>query len=386
MLENAPAPRRSDDSAAALPPRSSHGHAPPPTTTTTTAAATDAVDITRAAHSAAANQRPQPARGGAAESEPEAGTPPLDDPPASAPITTSQQPSAQSASERVRRDNAAGTPPPPNDTSATASDASRTVGSVPRANADSSQASSSTQRIKREAKTPELDGARANGAGHPTAARSAAAQEADDAATWAETAARYEAAKREIALLRRQEAALEALRRERAASAKAREEVPPGDQAEQQARRAALLRGKMEREKAEREAAERAREAEVAEDGHRTANAVNAELAARGGRGPVATSSALAEEQQTESATNGKWLSAIFSSPSPLIPLVLQVLHRKLRPLVSGQRHKSSPQIRATLQQPWMPRLTPPASPLRLRCVRLLTHDSVLAQTLTEIL
>ncbi|KWU46544.1 hypothetical protein RHOSPDRAFT_32001 [Rhodotorula sp. JG-1b] len=173
------------------------------------------------------------------------------------------------------------------------------------ANADSSQASSSTQRIKREAKTPELDGARANGAGHPPAARSAAAQDADDAATWAETAARYEAAVREIALLRRQEAALEALRRERAASAKAREEAPPGDQVEQQARRAALLRDKMEREKAERQAAERARKAQGNEDGHRTVNAANAELASRGSRGPVVTSSARSEEQQTESATNG---------------------------------------------------------------------------------
>ncbi|TKA52935.1 hypothetical protein B0A53_04238 [Rhodotorula sp. CCFEE 5036] len=170
-----------------------------------------------------------------------------------------------------------------------------TTATAPRA--ASSQANSSTQSIKREAKTPELDGAPANGAGHPPAAKSAAAQEADDAAAWAETAARYEAAKREIALLRRQEAALEALRRERAASAKAREEAPRRDEAAQQARRAALLRDKMEREKAEGEAAERARKAEGNEEGRRTANAVNASSA---------TSSARPEEQQqTESGANG---------------------------------------------------------------------------------
>lgn len=324
MLENAPTRRRSDDSTAALPPSSSRSHAPPAATTAT---ATDAADSTRSAQSAAADQRPQPAQAGPsgpAESESEAGTPPLEGPPPSAPTTAAEQQSAQPASERVGREAEAGTPPPQNHTTG-----SGTIAAVPTANADSSQTKASTQRVKREAKTPELDGDRANGAGQPPAARSAAAQDADDAAAWAETAARYEAAKREIALLRRQEAALEALRRERAASAKAREEAPRGDQAEQQARRANLLRDKMEREKAEGEAAERVRKAEVNEDGHRTVNAANVDFALVGGRGPVATSSARSEEQQTESATNGKWLSNIFSSPSRLIPLVLQVLHRK---------------------------------------------------------
>ena len=121
--------------------------------------------------------------------------------------------------------------------------------------------------------------------------------------------------------------------------------APRGDEPAQQARRAALLRDKMEREKAEGEAAERARKAEGNEEGRRTANAVNASSA---------TSSARPEEQQqTESGANGKRLSAIFSSQSPLIPLVLQVLcNRKPSALVSGQCQDSSPQTRATLQQP----------------------------------
>ena len=67
-----------------------------------------------------------------------------------------------------------------------------------------------------------------------------------------------------------------------------------------------MLRDKMEREKAECQAAERARKAQGNEDGHRTVNAANAELASRGSRGPVVTSSARSEEQQTESATNGQ--------------------------------------------------------------------------------
>ncbi|GAA5978085.1 hypothetical protein JCM10908_004223 [Rhodotorula pacifica] len=211
--------------------------------------------------------------------EAEAGTPPLEDP-----THPSGRHSADSVPKEtsrangttVRQSREAGTPAPANpqivaDLIASQAAASAQNGSAQNGAAVQAQKDAPRQRIKREARSPDVSDGTAdirsgnNTGGATISSALPAANGADprgvEAAAAQARMEKLEAAKREIAELRRQDLVLEKLRREREASAKAREESQRDETEEERAQRAALLREKTEREKAEREVAARARSA-----------------------------------------------------------------------------------------------------------------------------